>query len=1352
MLLELVHTNTMNIAVVENMNGIIPYKVTFNNFLPGQASESYLFYPEGYLKDKFDNPLYPDDAPEDIKNQSIYNSNNYTFSNYYDGEYIVIYCINENWYYFKYIIFNGELISINDSEVNFDSNNKIWFDKIENSISGKILISYKNDLFSNLRIGNIYNSIQSKVIITRTNDLLTKIDVAPTSNIKSNVIIRNTENVYCNITVTNSYDLKSSIIVTTYKKLQSNIKILLFNNLFSNIQITKFNEINSNINIKYHDDLQHSVEIIPCSNINSNLNITYKNQISSKIKINYFSNLFSNVNINYVNDLQSKITIIKANNINSKIKVLHKKSVNSKIIITHTSFIRNIINITHFKDLKTNIFTRFREFRYIPSNVLITNTNEIESSIIISKVASQILSSLDVKPWVNNDMHSELFIIGLGYSPLKSKTIVTNKVSIPSNMIVIKYVGIKSSINIIPKYFSAINMNVNVNKKVDLYSKLFINPHNNVNAKASITKYNSKNLYSFVKIRSDIEVKDIIGKITIKPNNSFNVINNYVGYKQFDLLSNINIFGKNILPSNINIIPIETLNASICFKKNDNNNIYSNIKISSKDELYSILNISSGDSITAKSNILNVSNDGIISKINITTKGEKNIYSKLIINPHTIAKSNVNIYSSHSSNIYSIINIKRKSEIISNIFVQPNSIIDSNSAITSRISCNISSKVLVTYNSQITSNILINSNNIISGEVGIIGNTVDLTTNIKIRNQNSCNINSLIKIEKKFIILGNVRIDNAYSQLNSEIIIVSNDSLQSSLFVRCYSNINKFKANINIEPLGLKQVASNVNIMYTTDINSTVLVNESNNVSFIVNAATGNVKTVISKVVVKYGNSLYSNIKIICKASLGFITELHPPLTSNKFNPYKDSFTYEKSILTNYGNASNLYFGNTLNGRMYTFIAFDISSINKTTKIYKAELIFTNSDLNILSNINLYETKNNWDENSITWKTNPSILQWITSISSTPTTSRFSFDITNYIKGAIINNIVKPSFMISQSPNTIGVAKKVSSREGTDSPILYITYVTDLQYKYSSSVLKSNIGIKGYKDNNLKSKIIINRYNDKKDIKSNAFIRLPGSILSSIDVVGSTLKSNIVIPSKSNNSLISSININISDSSDISSTIDIKGSTILSNIIIRLHDKYDLYSNIGIQQFDKFDMTSSIDIKNSTILANINISNTDYLVLNSIINVKAEDINNLYSKIVISKQIVPTKVVITWRNTKISKVVIRRNENNDLQSKLYITVKTIVSNVIITTKDSRMSNIIIRTVGDSNIESNIYIQPVGHKDIMSLLAIRHDHTVSTKLTITRPKINSNIIIRRTEFVDLPSTLKVYVFEGYIFIM
>jgi hypothetical protein len=246
----------MSVAVVENIEGIMPYEVVFADKLPGTASEAYIFYPSGYTRLKTGISIYPDDAPESIIDQIPINADYCLISNNYlmDGEFLIVYNINNIWYKFTFEMLNNKLVKINGMDMNLDGYKNIWYEKIGKELLSGIDITKYNDINSTIDIKVLLNNLKSRIDVKKYNDIISNIILSPTKSLKSNIIITTFKDISSGINVRHTSSLHSWIEVLVHMPdLKSNIESYAKNYAKEYVKEEVKNFFDTR-NIDYHED------------------------------------------------------------------------------------------------------------------------------------------------------------------------------------------------------------------------------------------------------------------------------------------------------------------------------------------------------------------------------------------------------------------------------------------------------------------------------------------------------------------------------------------------------------------------------------------------------------------------------------------------------------------------------------------------------------------------------------------------------------------------------------------------------------------------------------------------------------------------------------------------------------------------------------------------------------------------------------------------------------------------------------------------------------------------------------------------------------------------------------------
>lgn len=90
-------------------------EINYSALFPYQASEAYLFMPSGYWPSVHDNTMYPSDFPTDILASMNDGEQTYVIKGTStNGQYLMLFCINDIWYKTVYEIQNGKVLCFNE--------------------------------------------------------------------------------------------------------------------------------------------------------------------------------------------------------------------------------------------------------------------------------------------------------------------------------------------------------------------------------------------------------------------------------------------------------------------------------------------------------------------------------------------------------------------------------------------------------------------------------------------------------------------------------------------------------------------------------------------------------------------------------------------------------------------------------------------------------------------------------------------------------------------------------------------------------------------------------------------------------------------------------------------------------------------------------------------------------------------------------------------------------------------------------------------------------------------------------------------------------------------------------------
>lgn len=112
-----------------------------------------------------------------------------------------------------------------------------------------------------------------------------------------------------------------------------------------------------------------------------------------------------------------------------------------------------------------------------------------------------------------------------------------------------------------------------------------------------------------------------------------------------------------------------------------------------------------------------------------------------------------------------------------------------------------------------------------------------------------------------------------------------------------------------------------------------------------------------------------------------------------------DTYINEQAMTTNYGNASTLLVKSSTNGNGRTYIGFPIESIPFGSVIVNASLtVYINQSSTSLRKLVINRVDQQWDEDTMTWETQPWWAQDIDIVTVSPSATQITFDVTNVLR------------------------------------------------------------------------------------------------------------------------------------------------------------------------------------------------------------------------------------------------------------------------------------------------------------------------------------------------------------------
>ena len=165
------------------------------------------------------------------------------------------------------------------------------------------------------------------------------------------------------------------------------------------------------------------------------------------------------------------------------------------------------------------------------------------------------------------------------------------------------------------------------------------------------------------------------------------------------------------------------------------------------------------------------------------------------------------------------------------------------------------------------------------------------------------------------------------------------------------------------------------------------------------------------------------------------------------FNSIDDTFVNENVPNDNMGSALHLRVRGLTNLQIYTLVKFDVSSMPKDATIVSGTLkLFYYQEPGegnpIGHTLNIYRITSDWNENVVTWNTQPSHEQTITSSMNIPFTPDVwvSWDVTNDVKEFIDNGETNYGWKIIDTSYDSDMPYFHSKEYGSSIPYLEIEY------------------------------------------------------------------------------------------------------------------------------------------------------------------------------------------------------------------------------------------------------------------------------------------------------------------------
>lgn len=186
-------------------------EINYSAFSSYNASEAYLFMPSGYWPSVYDNTMYPSDFPTDILASMNDGEQKYVIKGTStDGQYLMLFCINDIWYKTTYAVSNGKVTSFNEFTIeDEDLDAIIYMDNLKVRTDIDINPAHFDDLptsFSVIKNAEVSLPTSTHVFAYGYNDILTK----------SFVWYKSYSDIRSSFMLYNKYDLPTSCNIHAY--------------------------------------------------------------------------------------------------------------------------------------------------------------------------------------------------------------------------------------------------------------------------------------------------------------------------------------------------------------------------------------------------------------------------------------------------------------------------------------------------------------------------------------------------------------------------------------------------------------------------------------------------------------------------------------------------------------------------------------------------------------------------------------------------------------------------------------------------------------------------------------------------------------------------------------------------------------------------------------------------------------------------------------------------------------------------------------------------------------------------------------------------------------------------------
>ena len=179
-------------------------------------------------------------------------------------------------------------------------------------------------------------------------------------------------------------------------------------------------------------------------------------------------------------------------------------------------------------------------------------------------------------------------------------------------------------------------------------------------------------------------------------------------------------------------------------------------------------------------------------------------------------------------------------------------------------------------------------------------------------------------------------------------------------------------------------------------------------------------------------------------------------VSADTFSPTKDTFISQVDSTINFGGSAIIYVDSSLNKNSRGLVAFDLSSIPSNAIISSAQMslfLFSTTTPESLRTYNLFDLDALWDENSVTWSTQPNTFASPVSSASIVTVGvgkLITWDVTSEISKLILNPATNFGWEIQDSAeNSITPESKASYFWSKDNTVESLRQIPQLAVTYT---------------------------------------------------------------------------------------------------------------------------------------------------------------------------------------------------------------------------------------------------------------------------------------------------------------